>query len=89
MYMTDHIFTVMPIKHLVNQDCEPTTPHKLTTVTKPSVPNLRVLFFPCVVLKANAHGEKKALIFFINHKMVFGYLFWNPTTSETVTHIRT
>ena len=37
MYTTDHIFTVLPIKHLVNQDGEPTTPHKLATTTKPSV----------------------------------------------------
>ena len=33
MYTTDHIFTVLPIKHLVNQDGEPTTPHKLATAT--------------------------------------------------------
>ena len=29
MYTTDYIFPVLPIKHLVNQDGEPTTPHKL------------------------------------------------------------
>ena len=33
MYITDNIFTVLPIKHLVNQEGELTTPHKLTTVT--------------------------------------------------------
>ena len=31
MFMTDHIFPVIPMKHLVNQDGEPTTPHKLAT----------------------------------------------------------
>ena len=31
MYTTDHIFTGTPIKHLVNQGGEPTTPHKLVT----------------------------------------------------------
>ena len=37
MYMTDHIFPVLPIKNLVNQDGETTTPHKLATGTKISV----------------------------------------------------
>ena len=37
MYSTYHIFTVLPIKNLVNQDGEPTIPHKLATGTKPSV----------------------------------------------------
>ena len=55
MYTTDHIFPVMPIKHLVNWDSKPTMPHKLETGTKPSVWNLRVLFCPCVVRKATAH----------------------------------
>ena len=49
MCTTDHIFPVIPIKHLVNQDGKPTTPHKMATVTKPSVSNLRVLFCICVV----------------------------------------
>ena len=29
IYMTDHIFPVLSIKHLVNQDCEPTTSQQL------------------------------------------------------------
>ena len=36
MYMTDHIFPVLPIKDLINKDGDPTTPHKLATGTKPS-----------------------------------------------------
>ena len=55
MYTTHHIFTDLPIKHLINQDGEPTTPHKLETGTKPSVSNLHVLFSPCVVQKVTAH----------------------------------
>ena len=51
MYTTDHIFTVLPIKYLINEDGDPTTPHKLATCTKPPVSHLRVLFFPCVVQK--------------------------------------
>ena len=61
MYTTDHIFTVLPIKDIINEDSYTTTPHKLETCTKPSVPHLRVLFFPCVVRKATAHIETKAL----------------------------
>ena len=61
MYKTDHIFPVLPIKYLINEDGDPTTPHKLATGTKPSVSHLRVLFRPCVVQKATAHVETKTL----------------------------
>ena len=61
MYTTDHIFPVLPIKNLINEDGNPTTPHKLATGTKPSVSHLRVLFCPCVVQKATAHVEAKTL----------------------------
>ena len=44
MYTTDHIFPVLPIKYLINEDGDPTTPYKLATCTKPSVSHLRVLF---------------------------------------------
>ena len=52
MYTTYHIFPVLQIKDIINEDGDPTTPHKLATGTKPSVSHLRVLFFPCVVRKA-------------------------------------
>ena len=45
MYTTDHIFHVLPIKHLVNKYGEPTMLHNLETGTKLSVSNLCVLFF--------------------------------------------
>ena len=61
IYTTDHIFPVLPIKDLINEDDDPTTPHKLATGTKPSVSHLRVLFCPCVVRKATAHVETKTL----------------------------
>ena len=61
MYTTDHIFPVIIIKDLINEDGDPTTPHKLATGKKPSVSHLRVLFFPCVVQKATAHVETKTL----------------------------
>ena len=61
IYTTDHIFLVLPIKYLINEDDDPTTPHKLATGKKPSVSHLRVLFCPCFVRKATTHIETKAL----------------------------
>ena len=61
MYTTYHIFPVLTIKDLINEDGDPTTPHKLATGTKPSVSHLRVLFCPCVVQKATAQVETKTL----------------------------
>ena len=51
MYTKDHIFPVLPIKDLINEDGDPTKSCKLATGTKPSVSHLRVLFCPCVVGK--------------------------------------
>ena len=61
MYTIDHIFPVLPIKDLINEDVDPTTPFKIEMGTKPSVSHLRVLFFPCVVQKDTAHVDKKLL----------------------------
>ena len=61
MYTEDNILPVLPIKDLINEDGEPTTPFKLATGTKPSISHLHVLFFPCVVQKATAHIGKKGL----------------------------
>ena len=61
MYTIDHIFPVLPIKDMINEDGDPTTPHQLETGTKPSVSYLRVLFCPCVVRKATTHVETKTL----------------------------
>ena len=61
MYTTDHIFPVLLIKYLINEDGDPTTPKKLLTGTKPSVSHLRVLFCPYVVRKATVHVETKML----------------------------
>ena len=35
MYTTDHIFPVLSIKYIINEDGDTTTPHKLTTDTNP------------------------------------------------------
>ena len=61
MYTTDHIFPVLPIKYLIIEDGDPTTPHKLATDKKPSVSQIHVLFCPCVVRKSRAHIETKTL----------------------------
>ena len=61
MYTTDHIFTVIPIKDMINKDGDLTTPYKLATVTKTSVSHIRMLFCPCVVQKDTAHIGTKAL----------------------------
>ena len=61
MYTTDHIFPDLPIKDLINEDGEPTTPFKLATGTNPSVSYLRVIFCPCVVRKSTAHVWTKPL----------------------------
>ena len=90
MYTDDHIFTMLPTKHLVNQDVEQTTPHKLETGTKIFVSNLCVLFCTCVVRKATAHVDTKALN--MRHQSqngFWGIYFWNPTTSKRVHHLRT
>ena len=61
MYTTDHIFPVLPIKYMINEDGDPTTPYKLATGTKSTVSHLCVLFCPCVARKATAHVGAKAL----------------------------
>ena len=53
IYMTDHIFPVLPSKQVASQDGEPTMPHKLKTATKPSVSN--PTRFVCVLYKMQLH----------------------------------
>ena len=54
-----HIFPVIPIKDMINEDSDPTKPLKPVTGTKPSVSHLRVLFCSCGVRKATANVDKK------------------------------
>ena len=61
MYLEDHIFPVLAIKYLMNQNGEPTTPSKLATGTKPSMLHLCVLFCPCFVQESTAHFGERAL----------------------------
>ena len=48
MYTIDHIFLVIPIKDLINEDGNPTTPHKLATGK-----NLQCLNYACLRLCLN------------------------------------
>ena len=75
IYTTDHIFTVLPIKNLINKDGDPTTPFKLATGMKFSVSHLRVLFCTCVVRKATANVDKKALNMCHQAQENFGGIF--------------
>ena len=96
MYRIDHIFTVLPIKDLINKDGDPTTPYKLATGTKPSVSHLGVLFCPCVLRKSTAHVETKALnmrhqaqkgfhvILFSIPEHQKGYLVYVPSTRKII-----
>ena len=61
MYTTYHIFTILQIKDLINEDADLTMPFQLATCTKPSVSHLRVLFCPSVVRKATTHVGTNAL----------------------------
>ena len=60
MYTTDHIFPVLPIKYLLNEYVEPTTPYKPATGTKTAVSNLHILFCPCIVRISTTHVGPKA-----------------------------
>ena len=96
MYTIDHIFPVLSIKDLINEDGNPTTPHKLATGTKPSVSRLCVLFCPCVVRTATAHVETKTLnmrhqaqkglrgIFIGITEHQKGYLVYVPRTRKVI-----
>ena len=96
MYTTYDIFRVLPIKYIINEDGDPTTPYKLATGTKASVSHLRILFCPCVVPKATAHVETKALnmrhqaqkwfrgIFVGIPQHQKGYLVYLPSTIKVI-----
>ena len=96
MYTTYHIFPVLPIKDLINEDRYPTSPYKLGTGTEPSVSHLRVLFCLCVVRKATAHVETKTLnmshqaqkgfrgIFMGIPQHQKGYLVYVPTDRKVI-----
>ena len=83
--MADHIFPVLLIKDLINEDGEPTTPFKLATGTKTSISHLPVLFFSCVVKKSTAHvGENTLNMHHPSAKGFSRYPRWYYTESKMV-----
>ena len=96
MYTEAYIFPVLAIKDLISEYGKPTTSFKLATGTKPSVSHLRVLFCPCVVQKATANVDKKALNMCHQAQKGFrgilvripqhqkGYLVYLPNTSNII-----
>ena len=96
MYTIDHIFPVLPIKDIINKYSDPTTSFKLATGKKLSVSHLRVLFCPCVIQKATAHVDKKALTMCHQAQKFFrgifvgitqhqkGYLVYLPSTRKII-----
>ena len=96
MCTTDHIFLVLPIKDIINEDGDQTTPHKLAKGTKPSVYYLLVLFCPCVVRKPTSHVEIKTLNMRVQAQKGFhgifvgipehqkGYLVYVPSTIKVI-----
>ena len=71
MYTTYQLFLVLPIRDLINEDGNPTTPFKIAIGTKTSPSYLRVLSCPCVVQKATTHLGTKALN--MRHKSQKGF----------------
>ena len=96
MYKTYHIFLVLPIKDMINEDGDLTTSHKLKTGTKPTVSHLSVLFCPYVARKSTEHVETKVLNMRHQAKKGFcsifvgipqhqkGYLVYIPRTSKII-----
>ena len=77
MYITNHIFPILPIKNFTNQDNEHTKPHELApgNDTKPLVSNIRVLSCTSVFYKKWLHMlTERCSTCIINHKRVFGVL---------------
>ena len=85
LYTTGTIFPVLSIKHLVNQDDEPTTPHKLATVTKPSVSKPCVLFFPRLLQRSTAHVDTKVLNIYHQSQKGFQAIFVGIPQHKNVT----
>ena len=89
MYKTDHIFSELPIKDLLNEDGKPTMLFKLATGKKPSVSHLCVLFLSCLVLKATAHlGTKASNMRHQAQRSFLRYLCCNFTASKRVSCVR-
>ena len=60
MYTTDQISLVLPIKDLINEDSDSTTPFKIATGTKTSVSHSHMLFCPmCFTELLHTLGKRR------------------------------
>ena len=75
IYTAYHIFSVLIIKDLVNEDGEPTSSYKLAAGMEPSIFNLRLLFCLCIVRKATSYVGTKALNMCHQAQKVFRGIF--------------
>ena len=94
MYTTHHKFTVLSVKHLVNQEGEPLRHKKLASGKKPSLSNLHVFFFLCGAGKATTNVDTNMLnmhhqpqwgflvIFIGTTQHQKGYLIYAPSTQK-------
>ena len=72
MYTPHYIFPILTIEPLINQDGEPTTPHKLPTDIKYSLSNPPVLFYHVLYTKGLHLLTERRYVCVNNHKRVFG-----------------
>ena len=88
MYTADHVFTVLPIKDVINKDGDQSTSSKLATGMKPSISHLRVSFCPFIVGKATKHVGTKALNMRHQAQNEFlRYLRWYSTEFKRVSYL--
>ena len=90
MYTTHHIFIALPINHLIKQDGELTTSHKVVTGTKTSLSNICVLFFHVLYTKWLHVLTERRQTCVINYKRVFWVSlleFYNNKKGNSSTYI--
>ena len=89
MYTTDHIFPVLPIKYLINQDSDLTTPHKTCNRYKTfSVTFTCVIFSMCCTENYGARLDKDVKYASSSTKMVLRYLRWYSRASKRISCVR-
>ena len=92
--MNDHIFTVLKIKHMVNQDGELTIPQNWQIVLNLHYKKHMFVFCPCLVQKATAYNDTNPLNVCCHSQKGFcgifvgilqnqkGYLVYVPSTQK-------
>ena len=84
MYDTDHIFPVLTIKDLINEDGDQTTPHKIATGTKPSVSHFTCFIFSvCCTESYRARWDKDVKHASPSAKRVSRHLFGCSAASKS------